>query len=288
MNRITTLTIVAALAMTGCFQLHTQTRTLDLSESYAAREAAVYTISLTDGQQREVLNLQVRDDSTSWINPNTGDPKVVATAQIKTISHDMKGEGQQVTMRRTVPPSAFDASVVTESRPAGRDYQTLSRINELGARKIATVRLTDGRTLKASSLHVTRDSTSWFDARTDRFERVATAEVFKIRFGSRGRTFVGGAVGGAVGFAIAAAAIGKVERCEDLCEGYSCISCIGFTEEQKDAMIIGSIAMLAGGVLGTAVAGTVIEFRLVNRSIAPAPAPPVVTEDVKQRRQERK
>ena len=179
-----TILVGLVLVLTGC----TTVKTINLSESSPTLGPPTFSITLTDGQQREVLHLQVRDDSTSWINPTTGEAEVIATAQIATISHDMKVEDQHVTMRRTVPPSSFDPTVVAETRSVGRSNQTLAKINRLARkRKSALIALANGRALKVSSLQVTPDSTSWLDPETGRFESVATAEIREIRFVRHGK-----------------------------------------------------------------------------------------------------
>lgn len=171
-----------------------------------------------------------------------------------------------------------------QAQNLSRQNVSLTEINRRARHREAQVVLMDARQVSARSLHVTPDSTSWFDAETGLFEHVATRAVQQIRFvkpsqGAPGWFLVGATIGAAVG-----AAIGYASG--DTPPSECCLFCdpIQLCWSAGEKAAIGAVTL---GSLGGIVGASMGRGKYIYHFEAPAPVPPVVTEDVKHQRPKR-
>lgn len=293
MNKISLLAIATALMLTGCATV----KTIDLSEATSTWQPALYTITLNNGSEFNVQDVLVQGDSTSWINPGTGEKAGAPTTQVKTISCE-----RSALQARTVAPAAFNPMVCSKA-PLRSTTTTpaFAEINKLALKKKAIVTLADNQTLNVYRLQVTADSTSWW--LKGQWETSPTSEIREIRFVSRGKgalqavglgLLVGASVGAAIGYSE-----GDDPPCPPppscelagfpgalacglglLVHGLS--SCHQMSAEDK-AADSGLMGGLVGGLIGVLV-GSRRKSKDIYRFKVFAPKPPAVASYVQQHR----
>ncbi len=153
-------------------------------------------------------------------------------------------------------------------------------VNKRAQRKKAHVRLADGRTLKVARLQVTRDSTSWLDSGTRRFETVATADIKEIRFVKHGKGALEGLGGGLLMGAAFGAILGFAGGDDPPCQSGTWF-CWRFTAGEKAAF--GAVALGAvGGLLGV-LTGAGVGSNETYHFSAPALLPQVAADETQQK-----
>lgn len=135
------------------------------------------------------------------------------------------------------------------------------------AGRVATVRLTDGRAVKARSVAFASDTTTWFDPQTESLVRVPTAEIASVSRRSRWGGFGDGALLGGV----ATALVVGVLAARDVEDSFTDYFGEGGTHVAFGAIVgvtAGAMAALPSGALGFAVGA---EDRYVPLEASAAP-----------------
>jgi len=154
----------------GCTSTHRlrQADYVSVNERAAKKHALV---TFVDGRQIQVENLRMTSDSTYWLATNK-----IATAQVKEVRFRSAGRRRQWSLDKDP------------------DHQTdlFEKINKGTLGRHAVLILKDGQELQVRQLWVTSDYTYWIDPQIKQqkspiYAAVATSQIKKVRFNSRGK-----------------------------------------------------------------------------------------------------
>ena len=125
--------------------------------------------------------------------------------------------------------------------------ESRSHVNARAEQKSALVTLYDGEEVRARSLHVAPDVTTWLDPKTGTMRSVPTSELASVRFTDRGRGVLEGlGLGTAIGV-VSGAVVGAYAEANGDEGGYVSIEVPGAI---LGGAVFGSLGLLIGGIAG--------------------------------------